>query len=94
MASSTLADFRGNMSALPPGRVELLRARVVAAPESSAALVRVQAVNDSSGGVLYLGDASWPKLGEALPAAGQECLVAIDDENRPWVIAWATPSWG
>ena len=96
MANAAYADYRRNTSQAAGGRNVVLRGRVVAAPASPADKVRVEAVNDASTGTLELGEASWPRppAGKELPAAGDECLVALDDESRPWIVAWATPNWG
>jgi hypothetical protein len=71
----------------------LLRAHVLAAPASTSHKVKVQAEDDTTG--LYLGEASWPKpAGKELPAKGDACLVAIDNKNLPWIVAWEIPDWG
>jgi hypothetical protein len=73
--------------------LSLVAAVVLEAPASSADKVRVQRLGDTSG--LYLGEASWPKPAapKELPAKGDECLVAIDNRGRPWIVAWNTPGW-
>lgn len=92
MGSAAYSDLRRNNAALSPPTVALIEARVVAAPASAADYVRVQEADDTSG--LYLGEASWPSpAGGGLPAAGDECLVAVSNRRRPWVVAWAVPNW-
>lgn len=72
-----------------------MRGRVIKAPATTTDLVAVEAVNDASAGALYLGMAPWPKpSGKEKPGAGDECLVALDDENGPWIVCWAIPNWG
>jgi hypothetical protein len=88
------SDMRDNTAGLPGGGSPFARAVVLEAPASSAHLVKVQAVDDASGGRLYLGEAPWPKpAGKELPGAGDECLVAFDETRAPWVVAWAVPGW-
>lgn len=95
MSGTAYADLRRMPRRIAPPPQPLLRARVLAAPANSTLPVRVAAVNDSSNGRLYLGEASWPKPhGKELPAKGDICLVAIDDENVPWIVGWAIPNWG
>jgi len=95
MSSAAFGDLRRTIQTLPVSRIMLLRGRVIAAPATTADLVPVEAVNDASAGELYLGRASWPKpAGKEKPAAGDECLVALDDQNAPWIVAWMIPNWG
>jgi hypothetical protein len=95
MSDAAYGDFRKTAKRITPPHMPLLRARVLAAPASTAKPVRVEAVNDPSSGRLYLGEASWPKPnGKELPAKGDECLVALDDENMPWIVAWLKSNWG
>lgn len=93
MADRTFSDMRTTSAALSPPTVALLYARVLAPPASVTDNVRVQAINDTTG--LYLGEASWPKpAGKELPDADDKCLVAIDNRNMPWIVAWDIPNWG
>lgn len=95
MSNAAYGDLRKTIHDLPPSRLVLLRARVLEAPATTSTPVAVAAVNDASAGILYLGMASWPKpAGKEKPAKGDECLVARDDENAPWIVAWATSNWG
>jgi len=34
------------------------------------------------------GPCSWPLRGDTYPTAGDPCLVVIDDQSTPWLIAW------
>ncbi len=74
-------------------RLSLVAAVVLEAPGSTADKVRVQQLGDTTG--FYLGEASWPKPAapKELPARGDECLVAIDNRGRPYIVAWDTPNW-
>jgi hypothetical protein len=74
-------------------RLSLVAGVVLEAPASAADKVRVGQLGDTSG--LYLGEASWPKPAapKELPAAGDECLVAIDNRGRPYIVAWDIPNW-
>jgi hypothetical protein len=93
VANRAFNDYRDSTAALVPPTVDLIYARVLAGPASTADKVKVQAVHDTSG--LYLGEASWPKpAGKELPAADDKCLVAIDNRNMPWIVAWDIPNWG
>jgi hypothetical protein len=95
MSNAAYSDFRRTAKRITPPPVVLLRARVLAAPANAAKPVRVEAVNDPSSGRLHIGEASWPKPnGKELPAKGDECLVALDDNSTPWIVAWLKPNWG
>lgn len=95
MSSPAFGAFRKNNEALSPAPVAHVRARVVKSPASAADLAGVEAVEDESHGRLYLGMASWPKpAGKTLPVDGDECLVAFDNLNGPWIVGWAIPNWG
>lgn len=95
MSTAAFGDLRRTIQALPAARIMLLRGRVLETPATVEKLVPVEAINDASAGELYLGMASWPKpAGKEKPVAGDECLVALDDENGPWIVAWAIPNWG
>lgn len=72
----------------------LVRSEVLSpAPTGSGTLARVQAVGEP-GGQHLLGEATWPRPpGSAVPVAGQQCLVAIDEDGQPWIIAWDRSGW-
>lgn len=45
-------------------------------------------------GDLLESPAPYPKRGDRDPHAGDQCLIAFDQDGRPWVIAWDINGWG
>jgi hypothetical protein len=86
-------DLQNSQHRAARRRPSFLVGEVIEAPGSAADKVRVREQGDTSG--LYLGEASWPKPAapKELPAAGDVCLVAIDNRGVPWIAGWAIPNW-
>jgi len=82
----------GTVKQTPNSKVPfvLLQAKVVKAPANAEEPVTVMAIHrESDSGRLTLGEAYWVRPdNKELPEIGDECLAAIDDTGRPWVVAW------
>jgi hypothetical protein len=72
-----------------PQQPKLLRARTVNTPGSAADKLFVSI--DSFPGMGSFGPCDWTPHGTALPPAGTRCLVAMDENDLPWVISWVGP---
>jgi hypothetical protein len=93
MSDAAFRDFQNSQGRSARRRASLVAGVVLEAPASSAEKVRVGQLGDTSG--LFLGEASWPKPAapKELPAAGDECVVAIDNRGVPTIVGWAIPNW-
>ena len=91
---SAFGDLHQSQARAARRRPQQVAGVVLEAPATAADKVKVAQAGDTSG--LYLGEASWPKPAapKELPAAGDECLVTIDNRGAPWITGWATPNWG
>lgn len=71
-------------------RSQVGRARVVKAPVSLADTVEVVLVNYSAAHPYTMQPEQWKLPSAALPAVGDVCVVAFDDDGDIWVIGWAS----
>jgi hypothetical protein len=75
-----------------PDRVQdapLSRGEVIGAPASAADPLRVVLVNYSREADFEVPAGQWQlSPGGGLPGPGDQCLVAFDDDDDAWVLAW------
>lgn len=79
-------DATEQVQALP-----LWRATIADTAATADDLVRVLIAGADNGQRLH-GPASFMPRGALLPAAGDEALIAYDDEGDLWIIGWRSPT--
>lgn len=95
MADPNFEFFRKTQQQLGSEPTQLLEGEVIGPVTGSGQPVNVRPVPDPSGGRLSLGLASYPQPvgGSGVPKPGDKCLVALDQNHKPWIVAWQQTGW-